>query len=136
MLESSGGRREQAIGVLYFRLETCTDSHTNDDTNGVGCEDKIQVYLITLGVLPSFRKLGLGSALLNWTLQYCREEWFERYNVCRLRLHVQTSNLAAFVFYTEKHGLRVIERIEDYYTKVECRSAYLLEYSFVNVEDD
>lgn len=83
------------------------------------------LYIITLGVLSPYRNLGLGSRLLARcldTVQLCLPE------ILKAKLHVQINNDDAIRFY-EKHGFRIVERIDNYYVRVEPRHAVLLEKS-------
>lgn len=81
------------------------------------------LYIITLGVLAPYRNLGLGSQLLTRCLdRVC--SWLPE--VREAKLHVQVNNDDAIRFY-EKHGFRIVERIENYYIKVEPRDAVLLQ---------
>lgn len=89
-----------------------------------------QVYLISLGVLAPFRRLGLGSLLLKWVINYCTKVKWPKLNIQKLVLHVQSANEAAIRFY-QKHQFEILQYMEDYYSKVECTSAYLMQLKFV-----
>lgn len=85
------------------------------------------LYIITLGVLSPYRSMGLGSMLLNRCLdmvQLCLPE------VHVAKLHVQVGNDDAIRFY-EKHGFEIVERIENYYVRVEPRHAVVLQKSLM-----
>lgn len=117
MYWKEGQERLFPIGVLYFRIHTPEES---EDAFG----RERQCYLINLGILPAYRHLGLGSLLMSWTVEYCVAAGCKR-----IVLHVQTSNTAATVFYTRKHGFQVLDRVEEYYHRVPVRSAFFLSRS-------
>lgn len=84
------------------------------------------LYIITLGVLSPYRNLGLGSELLKRCLervQLCLPE------VVLAKLHVQINNDDAIRFY-EHHGFCIVERIDNYYVRVEPRHAVVLHKPF------
>jgi len=77
---------------------------------------------MTLGVLGPYRKLGIGSALLNFVLKLCKE----RPTIGAVYLHVQTSNEEAIQFY-KKFGFEIVETIENYYKRIEPPHCYVLQ---------
>ena len=119
-----------ACGGVSFLARLTT---TGGPVGGISCRlentgDGPILYIITLGVLSPYRNLGLGSRLLTMcldTVQSCLPE------VGVAKLHVQTSNEDAIRFY-EKHGFVVVDRIENYYVRVEPRHAVVLHKSLVS----
>ncbi len=104
----------QIVGGISCRLENTPDGPI--------------LYIITLGVLSPYRNLGLGSDLLKRCLervQLCLPE------VGLAKLHVQVSNDDAIRFY-EHHGFTIVERIENYYVRVEPRHAVVLHKRLVS----
>ena len=80
------------------------------------------MYIITLGLLAPYREMGLGSALLTRSLQ----EVHQLPEITKVVLHVQQGNDRAVKFY-QKFGFKVVDVIENYYMKIQPRSAVLLE---------
>lgn len=65
-------------------------------------------WIITLGVNPAFRRLGIASALL----KQCEDELKRR----KFRLTVRVDNQTAINLY-HKHGYQPIDMWKDYYQK-------------------
>ncbi|KAI8366889.1 n-alpha-acetyltransferase 50, NatE catalytic subunit [Blakeslea trispora] len=80
-----------------------------------------KIYMMTLGVLQQYRRLGLGSVLLSYMMDYARQNPM----ITCLYLHVQTVNQAAIGFYLQ-HGFRIQQVVQDYYKLAENRDAFLL----------
>ena len=73
-----------------------------------------RLYIMTLAVLAPYRGRGIGSQLLQNLLDYCTNSDSDIHDIF---LHVQTSNVDAIRFYTERFGFEQGERIENYYSK-------------------
>ncbi|KAJ2339311.1 hypothetical protein GGH92_006778 [Coemansia sp. RSA 2673] len=86
-------------------------------------EDKLEVYMMTLGVLAPYRRLGLGKQLLRHAIDYATKDPM----VCKMVLHVQIDNDDALRFY-HKHGFSTVRMVERYYKTIDPPHAYLLEY--------
>ncbi|ORX50877.1 acyl-CoA N-acyltransferase [Hesseltinella vesiculosa] len=99
------------VGAVCCRLESDEDS------------DKKKLYIMTLGVLSPYRRLGLGKELLEHIL---KEVGNKEHDISKVYLHVQINNDAAVEFY-KKHGFQVTQTQQDYYKNVEPRDAYVLE---------
>ncbi|ORX87376.1 acyl-CoA N-acyltransferase [Anaeromyces robustus] len=85
-------------------------------------KDNLRVYIYTLGVLPAYRRLGVGSKLLQYIFDNCKEN----NKIKQIYLHIPTNNESALNFY-KKHGFEIKETIKDYYDKSESnRDAYIL----------
>merc|ERR1712025_446074 len=78
-------------------------------------------YIMTLGCLGAYRRLGVGSKLLEHVLTMAKKE-----NVNHVTLHVQTSNNSAIEFY-QQNGFKIVETKEGYYKKIEPADAYVLQ---------
>ena len=96
------------VGSITTRLE-------KTDTEG-----ELQAYIMTLGVLPPYRGLGIASRLLQQTLDYVAT----RPDVQEIRLHVQVGS-PAFNLY-KKHGFEIVEEVPNYYTNIEPTNDALL----------
>ncbi|KAI5067259.1 hypothetical protein GOP47_0017787 [Adiantum capillus-veneris] len=81
----------------------------------------MRLYIMTFGILASYRRLGIGSKLMKHILDLCRQD----VTVSEIYLHVQTNNQEALAFY-QKFGFEVREKIENYYTDIEPPDCYLL----------
>ena len=80
------------------------------------------LYIMTLVTLASYRRRGVGRALLESVLKYAKEELTM---VKSVYLHVQTSNDAAIKFY-ESFGFKVQETIKGYYKRIDPPDCYVL----------
>lgn len=96
-------------GVILCRYES-------EDEPGV-----YSVYLTNIAVLEPYRRLGIASMLLNKMIENLENLG----NVHKLKLHVWSPNEAGIQFY-KKHGFATESLVEDYYTNLEPRSAWLL----------
>ena len=87
----------------------------------IGCKiESKRMYIMTLGVLNAYRRLGIGSQLLDWVVEKARSE-----DLSELVLHVQTNNTAGSDFY-KQHGF-ILEKTEpDYYPQLSPSSAHYL----------
>lgn len=72
-----------------------------------------KLYVLTLGVLEPYRRLGLGSRMVDYILKKAAEQP----DVKEVYLHVQTGNDAAFAFY-RKHGFEQAGSVPDYYKNI------------------
>lgn len=104
--------------------------------------DKVKVYIMTLGVLAPYRRLGLASQLLKNVLETAApgtkvtipepqapesKGQAKEYEIESVYLNMQTNNVDARTFY-EKNGFNMIQEIPAYYHEgIEPRSAWVLE---------
>lgn len=86
-----------------------------------GMEGKFKMYIMTINVLAAYRRRGVASTLLTHILKEAAKDA----NIEAIFLHVQTSNDEAKGFYLA-HGFIEESVIENYYTRVEPTSAFLL----------
>lgn len=82
------------------------------------------VYVMTLGVMPNYRRRGIASVLLRKIYTVCESDSA----IFAMRLHVHVHNKAALGFY-ERAGFQVECLAKDYYVKnsdIVPPDAYLL----------
>lgn len=105
-------------------------AYYNDVCVGVVCcrkekdedlPEKYKLYMMTLGVLEPYRRLGLGTRLVEHILKQSQLST----DISRVYLHVQVTNDAAVDFY-KKNQFEVKKTEKDYYKNIEPRDAYLL----------
>ncbi|KAJ2083005.1 hypothetical protein H4R24_001121 [Coemansia sp. RSA 988] len=84
---------------------------------------KFEVYMMTLGVLAPYRRLGIARMLLNSAISAAAADP----SVKRIVLHVQIDNDDALRFY-HKHGFTTSHMVERYYKLLDPPHAYLLQY--------
>lgn len=80
---------------------------------------------MTLGALAAYRRLGIGTLMLEHVLKICRDDG----NIDNVFLHVQVNNESAIKFY-EKFGFEIVEEKKNYYKRIEPADAYVLQKSF------
>ena len=80
-----------------------------------------KIYVMTIGVLAPYRRLGIGARLLQQTLEACSKDP----NCEEIYLHVQVGNETALEFY-KGFGFEVGEVIKDYYTRLDVNDAHII----------
>lgn len=106
-------------------------AYFNDIVVGAVCcrEDKTdgqrRLYIMTLGCLAPYRRLHIGTTMLEHVLRICEEDG----NYHNVFLHVQVNNEGAIKFY-EKFGFKIEERKQNYYKRIEPADAYVLQKTF------
>ena len=85
--------------------------------------DEAEIARIAVG--EAWKRQGVGSALLEYTLSCCKEQQIER-----VLLDVRESNVAARMFY-EKHGFAIDGMRKDFYEQPK-ESAVLMSLSVSN----
>ncbi|KAJ9453287.1 putative N-acetyltransferase san [Diplonema papillatum] len=95
------------VGAICCRFE-----EQNDD----------RMYIMILGVLEAYRRIGIASSLLRRAIKQAVETPV----VKSIALHVMVTNDLAIDFY-KKHGFSAIERTPKYYTNLN-QDAYLLSH--------
>ena len=114
------------VGAICCRLEPIAAPTTKTEAglNEYSLE-KDKVYIMTLGVFAAYRKLGIGSSLLNSIMKTISTE--KKYeNIKEIYLHVQTNNVEAIDFYTKKHDFEIKEKIENYYKRISPPDCFVL----------
>ena len=123
---------------------------------GIACrcektqDAKVKAYIMTIGVLPPYRNMGIGSALLREVLKLITEDSniheiylhvqvdaLDRLKLCTGLLNVkspisksefssgQVNNEDAVRFY-QKHGFEVVDKIVGYYKRLDPPDCFLL----------
>lgn len=80
-----------------------------------------KIYIMTINVLPTYRRRGIASELLKYILETAAKDK----TIKEAYLHVQTSNLDAKEFYLSK-GFEEECIVENYYKGIEPTSGFLL----------
>lgn len=93
---------------------------------GVCCRIDIQnnvrrLYIMTLGTLAPYRRLGIGTMLLKHVFTLCEKDT----SIDNIYLHVQINNESALDFY-RRFGFEIAGTAEKYYKRIEPDSAYIL----------
>jgi len=106
-------------------------AYFNDIVVGAVCcredrnDQQKRLYIMTLGCLAPYRRLGIGTVMLEHILRICEADG--TYN--NVFLHVQVNNTGAISFY-ERFGFKIVEEKENYYKKIDPASAYVLQRTF------
>ncbi|RNF21911.1 acetyltransferase [Trypanosoma conorhini] len=80
-------------------------------------ENEYSLYVMTIAVLAPYRRLGIGSRLLDTILRNVANE--TKFCIREVTLHVQVGS-AAMKFY-ESFGFEVVEKVPNYYADLdEC----------------
>jgi len=101
------------VGAVCCRIEASVDANNSA---------KRRLYIMTLGCLPAYRRLGLGTLMLEHVFKLCKSDG----NIDSIYLHVQVNNDDALSFY-KKFGFEIVELAKSYYKRIEPADAYLVE---------
>lgn len=85
-------------------------------------EGKRRLYIMTLGCLAPYRRLGIGSTMVRHVMDIVEKDG----NFDSVFLHVQISNDSAIKFY-KNFGFDIVDTRKEYYKKIEPTDAYVLE---------
>ncbi|XP_046543263.1 LOW QUALITY PROTEIN: probable N-acetyltransferase san [Haliotis rubra] len=116
---------------LQRRQHPRAPPYYNDIVIGAVCcridtsENQLRLYIMTLGCLQPYRRLGIGTVMLQHVLRICDKDA----NFDNVFLHVQINNDGAIRFY-EKFGFEIVEEKQNYYKRIEPADAYVLQKSF------
>lgn len=83
-------------------------------------DNERRLYIMILGCLFTYRRLGIGTTMLKHVLDYA-----QRKGIDNIYLHVQINNTGAIEFY-KKFGFEIVDTIEDYYKRIEPSAALVL----------
>ena len=72
--------------------------------------NQFQLYIMTLGCLAPYRRLGIGTKMLEHVLNVVKDDG----HFTSIFLHVQINNESAIEFY-KKFGFNIVETKEQYY---------------------
>lgn len=98
----------------------------NDVVVGAVCcrveqvDNERRLYIMTLGCLYRYRRLGIGTTMLEHVLECASNKGIDN-----IYLHVQINNTGAIEFY-KKFGFEIVDTKEGYYKKIEPSSALVL----------
>ena len=116
--------RDLPVGAVACRLEPIGTPATADRLH------PRRMYIMTLGVLAAYRRLGIGTRMIDYVLKLCDKTP----SVTTVALHVQITNEAALTFY-KRHGFEIVSTEEDYYRRLDPSTAYVLEKKIRDAED-
>eukprot|EP01086_Lenisia_limosa_P010062 TRINITY_DN33940_c0_g1_i1.p1 TRINITY_DN33940_c0_g1~~TRINITY_DN33940_c0_g1_i1.p1 ORF type:complete len:155 (+),score=23.21 TRINITY_DN33940_c0_g1_i1:128-592(+) len=85
-----------------------------------------KIYIRTLGVLPAYRRLGVGKALVSHVIDCIKKK--KAHGAQSVYLHVQPSNTNAIEFYRAM-GFEETNRVDSYYKDMEEKAAIELTWS-------
>ena len=105
---------DMIVGSCTCRLEVM------DPTADVA---NLKLYIMTIGVLAPYRRLGIGAKMLQKILDLVEAETAIR--VAEVQLHVQVGSEVALAFY-KTFSFDVKEKITEYYRDLDVRDAWLL----------
>ncbi|PFX15840.1 N-alpha-acetyltransferase 50-like [Stylophora pistillata] len=109
----------------------------NDIVVGAVCcridqiEDTRRLYIMTLGCLAPYRRLAIGTVMLEHVLKCCEKDG----NIDNVYLHVQVSNEGAIGFY-KRFGFEIIETKKQYYKHIEPADAHVLQKTLRHKNSD
>ncbi|XP_076014486.1 N-alpha-acetyltransferase 50-like [Genypterus blacodes] len=102
----------------------------NDIVVGAVCcsvdhsQNQKRLYIVTLGCLTSYRRHGVGTAMLNHVLNICdKDDTFDN-----IYTHVQISNKSAINFY-QRFRFAIIGTERNFYQELERPDAHVLQRS-------
>ncbi|XP_059481633.1 probable N-acetyltransferase san isoform X2 [Neocloeon triangulifer] len=103
-------------------------AYYNDIVVGAVCcridlsENSRRLYIMTLGCLKQYRRLGIGTKMVEHILNYVQADG----NFDSIFLHVQVNNASAIEFY-KKFSFEIVETKEHYYKRIEPADAHVLQ---------
>ena len=102
------------VGAVCCRVDVSTPEG--------GGQQKRKLYIMTLGCLAPYRRLGIGTTMLKHVMEIVEKDG----NFDSVVLHVQVNNDGALEFY-KRFGFEVVETKEAYYKRIEPADAHVLE---------
>lgn len=103
-------------------------AYYNDIVVGAVCcrvdtsENSRRLYIMTLGCLSPYRRLGVGTVMVEHVLRHVEKDG----NYDNVYLHVQVNNTGAIDFY-KKFGFEIHETKKHYYKRIEPADAHVLQ---------
>jgi len=107
------------VGAVCCRVDV-----TNPEEGQIA---KKKLYIMTLGCLAPYRRLGIGTQMLDHVMDIVDKDG--KFN--SVVLHVQINNEGALRFY-KRFGFEVVETKEAYYKRIEPADAHVLEKKIDN----
>lgn len=105
------------VGSCTCRLEHFPEGATPANPTA------LKLYIMTIGVLAPYRRLGIGAKMLQKILDLVAEE--TNIQVAEIQLHVQVGSEVALEFY-KTFDFTVKERVTEYYRDLDQCDAWLL----------
>lgn len=103
-------------------------AYYNDIVVGAVCcridtsENMKRLYIMTLGCLYPYRRLGIGTMMVEHILKYVESDG----SFDSIFLHVQVNNESAIKFY-KNFGFEIVETKQKYYKRIEPADAHVLQ---------
>jgi ribosomal protein S18 acetylase RimI-like enzyme len=88
-------------------------------------QDDSKIYIMTLGVLPSYRGRNVGTKLVQSVIDYAITEEAQKEGIKEISLHVQINNEDAMKFYG-RLGFQKGDMVENYYKRIDPPHCYIL----------
>ena len=110
-----------SVGAVCCRIDL---TQASEDGSQLA---KRKLYIMTLGCLAPYRRLGIGTKMLRHVMDIVEKDG----NFDSVVLHVQVSNDVALEFY-KRFGFEVVETKEAYYKRIEPADAHVLEKKIDN----
>eukprot|EP00796_Vickermania_ingenoplastis_P008605 gene8605-6041_t len=85
--------------------------------------DTYRLYVMTICTLKPYRRMGIGSRMLEAILHNVHNE--TQIHITGVFLNVQASSESALAFY-KKFNFTQIELVKDYYVDLDCNDSYAL----------
>ncbi|XP_034480012.1 probable N-acetyltransferase san [Drosophila innubila] len=112
-------------------------AYYNDIVVGAVCcridttDNQRRLYIMTLGCLSPYRRLGIGTVMFEHILNYAEKDG----NFDSIFLHVQINNDGAIEFY-KKFGFEIVDTKEQYYKRIEPADAHVLQKALRRKKSD
>jgi len=103
----------------------------NDTSTSTAGEASRKLYIMTLGCLAPYRRLGIGSVMVQHVMDIVEKDG----NYDSIFLHVQVNNEDAINFY-KNFGFDIVETKQQYYKRIEPADAYVLEKKLKSDKDN
>lgn len=119
---------QQEGSSIYCNNSICNDSVV---VAAVSCvhktfQQRLCTYILSLVVVPSFRRKGIATVLMDEVQQ----RQLENPHVCGMFLHTQVNNRAGLKLY-EKLGFDIVQEVSNYYNAtITPRNCFVLRKSF------
>lgn len=85
-----------------------------------------RLYIMTINVLPAYRRKKIASRLLNYVLDLAKKDE----KIIEAYLHVQVTNNDAKQLYLS-HGFEQTDYVKDYYKRIDNPHSFLLKKSLI-----